>query len=653
MSRWLGWIGLGVLIVGVAAAFVVRLAIPATLLRFGFDADPANFTLVIALLAAFALLTASVLVRWQASRLQRALAAQAADEETERRRFIQRLDHELKNPLTAIQVQLDNLQASEASEHNSKETIVELRAQADRLAQLTRGLRRLADLGTRPLEFERVEIGELLDEVVELLQAPDRIALDVQKVPWPIPPIEGDRELLLMVFRNLSSNAARPCSIWRRAKTCCSRRLDLSGAASFCCSSNSIAGKLTWPEAASACPLFSASSSGTAGGWSFGAAPARARLPPCNFRMIKPRHVRTALGLILLIGFTLCGLTVAASGDLGLAIALITVTPTPAPLTPANTSTLTPTPTATATITLTFTPNPLTRTTQPPNAPTTQPTPTSFPTLSPDELGGGTGLIAFVSERDGNPEIYRMALDGSGLVRLTFTEAEDRSPGWSPDGRWIAFLSRRDGDPDIHLMTADGTQRQSLTRDPAFDEFPAWSPNGEWILFDSNRSGRYQIYRMHPNGSDLTQVADAPADDAVADWSPTGEQIVFESRRESDQYQIYVMNADGSNVLRLTHTAARNYHPDWSPDGKQIVFVSERDGASEIYVMNADGADQRRLTFNLGAVRTPHWSPDGRLILFAADRAGNFDLYVMQADGSNLRQLTSHPADDYSADWQP
>lgn len=206
MSRWLGWTGLGVLIVGVAAAWAVRLMLPATLLRFGFDADPANVILILTLLVAFALLAISIFLRWQSAHTKRALAAQAAAEETERRRFIQRLDHELKNPLTAIQVHLDNLQEGEDS---NRQTIAEVRAQADRLAQLTRGLRRLADLGLRPLEFERVEIGELLDEVVELLQAPDRITLDVQKVPWPIPPIEGDRELLLMVFRNLADNALK------------------------------------------------------------------------------------------------------------------------------------------------------------------------------------------------------------------------------------------------------------------------------------------------------------------------------------------------------------------------------------------------------------------------------------------------------------
>ncbi len=206
MSRWLGWTGLGILIVGIAAAWIVRLTLPATLLRFGFDADPANVIFIIALLATLVSLSATVVLRWQSARLKRALAAQASAEETERRRFIQRLDHELKNPLTAIQVHLDNLQEGEDS---NGQTIAEVRAQADRLAQLTRGLRRLADLGLRPLEFERVEIGELLGEVVELLQAPERIALDVQKVPWPIPPVEGDRELLLMVFRNLADNALK------------------------------------------------------------------------------------------------------------------------------------------------------------------------------------------------------------------------------------------------------------------------------------------------------------------------------------------------------------------------------------------------------------------------------------------------------------
>ena len=205
MTRWFSVIGITALLLGTLAAFATRFLLPSTLLQFSFQSDPAAFVFVASLLVALVFLIAAAVLRWQASRTQRALNQQAAALETERRRFIQRLDHELKNPLTAIQVQLDNLQAADGNQP----VIADVRVQVDRLSHLTRGLRRLADLGTRPLEIEKVEIGELLDEVVELLQAPERIALDIQQVPWPIPPIEGDRELLLMVFRNLADNALK------------------------------------------------------------------------------------------------------------------------------------------------------------------------------------------------------------------------------------------------------------------------------------------------------------------------------------------------------------------------------------------------------------------------------------------------------------
>lgn len=205
MSRTLTRLGLATLILGSLAAVALRLALPTTALAVSAVYDPASLLLVAAALLSALLLGAGAFVRWQQAQAQRALADQAAALEAERRRFIQRLDHELKNPLTAIQVQLDNLQA----DTQAGPAIKDVRSQADRLSTLTRGLRRLADLESRSLELERVEIGELLDETMELLQAPQRLSLDVQRVPWPIPPLQADRELLLMALRNLADNALK------------------------------------------------------------------------------------------------------------------------------------------------------------------------------------------------------------------------------------------------------------------------------------------------------------------------------------------------------------------------------------------------------------------------------------------------------------
>ncbi len=206
MTRALGWLGAGLLIVGVLGAVAARALWPTTSVRYEYWSDLATLILTGALLVAAPLLLSAGIRLWHGRQIQRALGQQTQAQETERRRFIQRLDHELKNPLTAIQVQLDNLQVN-AGAHTP--AIADVRAQTDRLVSLTRGLRRLADLETRPLEFEKVELRELLDEVAELLQAGERLQLDVQTVPWPLPPLTADRELLLIALRNLVDNALK------------------------------------------------------------------------------------------------------------------------------------------------------------------------------------------------------------------------------------------------------------------------------------------------------------------------------------------------------------------------------------------------------------------------------------------------------------
>ncbi len=92
--------------------------------------------------------------------------------------------------------------------------------------------------------------------------------------------------------------------------------------------------------------------------------------------------------------------------------------------------------------------------------------------------------IAFVSRRDGNPEIYVMDADGNNQRNLTNQPDRDWDPSWSPHGRRIAFVSDRDGHfradmPDIpsyeiYVMDADGGNQQNLTNDPHADASPAW-----------------------------------------------------------------------------------------------------------------------------------------------------------------------------------
>jgi TolB protein len=111
------------------------------------------------------------------------------------------------------------------------------------------------------------------------------------------------------------------------------------------------------------------------------------------------------------------------------------------------------------------------------------------PTWSPDSQ-----RIAYSSTRNGTRDIFRMSakygecVDEAttpqacwSFVQLTTHGAEDRNPAWSPDGRLIAFVSERDGNREIYLMSAiageaDTANLQRITNHSASDDDPSWSP---------------------------------------------------------------------------------------------------------------------------------------------------------------------------------
>jgi len=83
--------------------------------------------------------------------------------------------------------------------------------------------------------------------------------------------------------------------------------------------------------------------------------------------------------------------------------------------------------------------------------------PPATPTNTTMPSAGESRKIAFMSDRDGNNEIYVMNTDGSGQKNLTNYPAEDAEPAWSPDGTRIAFTSLRDGNFEIYVMNTDSS----------------------------------------------------------------------------------------------------------------------------------------------------------------------------------------------------
>ena len=279
--------------------------------------------------------------------------------------------------------------------------------------------------------------------------------------------------------------------------------------------------------------------------------------------------------------------------------------------------------------------------------------------------GDKDSMLAFVSERDGNSEIYVMNVDGTGLLRLTDNAGRDTDPAWSPDGKRIAFASEREGSRDIYVMDADGSNLVRRTQTGRNDA-PAWSPDGSKIAFSSLRDGQYGIYVMSVDGdwANATRVGYDRGWNTYPAWSPDGARIAFVSdwRAFDFVYDVYVMNADGSNITTLFAGPffSRDgqifyFQPAWSPDGRKMAVVvcgyawDICHPSSSIAITSDDGLTT---LVQAGGYARPAWSPDGSAIAFSsrACRDCPGSLRYVRADGTRSGLIFSN---GHSPAWRP
>ena len=99
---------------------------------------------------------------------------------------------------------------------------------------------------------------------------------------------------------------------------------------------------------------------------------------------------------------------------------------------------------------------------------------------------------------------------GAGGQQQTFVT----NPMFHPKKEMIAFVSNIDGDAEIYLVNTDGSNLQKLTDNQRTDINPVWSPDGERIVFVSDRNGKFEVFLMNDDGTaqkpipmDLQQMA--------------------------------------------------------------------------------------------------------------------------------------------------
>ena len=200
------------LILGALASILLQaFARPVPVLVFKVDVGTVLLVAGILLTGLAAAFFSGALIRDRQARERAEASLQEA--ERSRNRFLRRLDHEIKNPLTGLQAALANLRESGSAQERERAARNADRA-VERLARLLTDLRKLSDLAERPVERLPVDIPKLLEEMIDAAHsqpayAERPITLMITRVPWRLPAVTGDRDLLGLAVYNLIENALK------------------------------------------------------------------------------------------------------------------------------------------------------------------------------------------------------------------------------------------------------------------------------------------------------------------------------------------------------------------------------------------------------------------------------------------------------------
>ncbi|MBU2972267.1 DUF5050 domain-containing protein [Pseudoalteromonas sp. C2R02] len=116
------------------------------------------------------------------------------------------------------------------------------------------------------------------------------------------------------------------------------------------------------------------------------------------------------------------------------------------------------------------------------------------------------GRILFQS-KSGPSQISIANGDGSNIITLTNDDTDNMSPKLSPSGKKIAYLSNRDGNQEVYVMGIDGANQKRLTVNSIQEWDPAWSSDGTKVYFSSQSThGFYDIYKVNTDGTSMDKV---------------------------------------------------------------------------------------------------------------------------------------------------
>lgn len=245
---------------------------------------------------------------------------------------------------------------------------------------------------------------------------------------------------------------------------------------------------------------------------------------------------------------------------------------------------------------------------------------------------------------------------------LTSYSGHEIQPSLSPDGSQVAFSWNgvSANNFDIYVKLVGPGEPLRLTKDPAQDQTPAWAPDGRFIAFlRYSTEESAAIYLIPALGGPERKLGDVTTPDLHCreipnlTWSPDSKYLALGCvLRDSTVSTICLLPVDtGQPQRRLTSGVGRlgDYSPKFSPDGSWLAFIrSIAPNVGDVYVQRLTSdfkasGEPRRLTFHTALVMGLAWAADGKSILYSVGpRSGSSTLHVVsfRPSGEPNRSVT-------------
>jgi len=259
-----------------------------------------------------------------------------------------------------------------------------------------------------------------------------------------------------------------------------------------------------------------------------------------------------------------------------------------------------------------------------------------------------------------NGDIWAVAADASGPARaLVAGEKSENTPRFAPDGKRLAFISTRDGAPQIYLAGADGGGVKRVTNLAMGAQPPlVFSPDGSKVAFVSDAYAECKEEECNRRKHEEAEKNPVKVHRAT--------RLLYrhwDEWREAVRHHVFVADVESGSAIDVTPgdfdsppTQQEDAAIRFSPDSRELAFVSNREGNdreawttnNDVWIVPVTGGDTRRLTANPAADVQPLFSPDGRTVYVRAQRRPGFesDRWFIDAydrTGSSKRTLFESP----------